>query len=119
MKRLLARLVASNLNAARTYSSRANRKLAIAEFGDPKAVLKLQNGSVGSPKEDEILIQMLIASINPADINTVQGTYPIKPTLPGVPGHEGVGEVLEVGPNASGVKPGKFEEHYSSQIPSI
>lgn len=40
---------------------------------------------------------MLVASINPADINTIQGTYPVKPELPGVPGHEGVGKIVEVG----------------------
>ncbi len=36
--------------------------------------------------------------INPSDVNTVQGKYPIAPPLPGgVPGHEGVAEVVAVG----------------------
>lgn len=36
--------------------------------------------------------------INPSDVNTVQGKYPIGPPLPGgVPGHEGVAEVVAVG----------------------
>lgn len=43
------------------------------------------------------------APINPSDINTVQGKYPLSPPLPGVPGHEGVGEVTAVGPQASGL----------------
>lgn len=38
------------------------------------------------------------APINPSDINTVQGKYPLKPTLPGVPGHEGLGQVTALGP---------------------
>ncbi len=38
------------------------------------------------------------APINPSDINTVQGKYPLQPQLPGgVPGHEGVGRVEVVG----------------------
>jgi NADPH:quinone reductase-like Zn-dependent oxidoreductase len=37
------------------------------------------------------------APINPSDINTVQGKYPLQPSLPGVPGHEGVGKVVKVG----------------------
>ena len=39
------------------------------------------------------------APINPADINQVQGTYGIRPTLPAVPGNEGVGVVKAVGSN--------------------
>ena len=38
------------------------------------------------------------APINPSDINTIEGKYPLKPELPGVPGHEGVGVVEAVGP---------------------
>ncbi len=38
------------------------------------------------------------APINPSDINTIEGKYPIRPELPGVPGHEGVGVVEAVGP---------------------
>lgn len=34
--------------------------------------------------------------INPSDVNTVQGKYPIQPTN-GIPGHEGVGRVIERG----------------------
>jgi hypothetical protein len=40
---------------------------------------------------------VLQAPINPSDINTVQGKYPLQPSLPGVPGHEGVGKVVKVG----------------------
>lgn len=35
--------------------------------------------------------------INPSDINAIQGTYPLKPSLPAIGGNEGVAEVLEVG----------------------
>lgn len=40
---------------------------------------------------------MLVAPINPADINQIQGVYALKPALPAVGGNEGVGEVTEVG----------------------
>lgn len=44
----------------------------------------------------QIVVKMLASSVNPADINTVQGTYPMKPTkLPAVPGNEGVGMVIK------------------------
>ncbi|MEW5302845.1 MAG: hypothetical protein WDW36_005588 [Sanguina aurantia] len=37
-----------------------------------------------------------MSPINPSDVNTVQGKYPIQPTN-GIPGHEGVGRVVERG----------------------
>jgi trans-2-enoyl-CoA reductase len=47
-----------------------------------------------------------LAPVNPADINTVQGVYPIKPSLPGTPGSEGIAEVIAVGPEAKNLKLG-------------
>lgn len=40
---------------------------------------------------------MLAAPVHPADMNTIQGVYPIKPPLPAIGGGEGVGKVLEIG----------------------
>lgn len=42
------------------------------------------------------------APINPSDINTVQGKYPLVPPLPGaIPGHEGVAQVVRSGSKVS------------------
>jgi trans-2-enoyl-CoA reductase len=49
---------------------------------------------------------MLAAPINPADINTIQGVYAVKPPLPSIPGNEGVGEVISVGTKVTGLKKG-------------
>ena len=38
-------------------------------------------------------MRLLAAPINPADLNTVEGTYGVKPPLPAVPGVEGCGVV--------------------------
>jgi trans-2-enoyl-CoA reductase len=40
---------------------------------------------------------MSAAPINPADLNAIEGKYPIKATLPATPGMEGAGVVVEVG----------------------
>ena len=65
--------------------------------GEPIDVLQLRNVEVPGPEEGQLLLRFLQAPINPSDINTVQGKYPIKPQLPATPGHEGVAEVLAVG----------------------
>ena len=44
--------------------------------------------------------------MNPADLNTVEGVYPLRPRLehgPVVGGSEGVGRVAEVGPDVHGL----------------
>jgi trans-2-enoyl-CoA reductase len=51
---------------------------------------------------------MLAAPINPADLNTIEGVYPIRPQLPAVPGSEGVGTVVDVGDQVSHVKVGDW-----------
>lgn len=51
---------------------------------------------------------MLMAPINPSDINMVEGTYFIRPKLPAVVGNEGVGEVMEVGAGVKNLKPGDW-----------
>lgn len=49
---------------------------------------------------------MIVAPVNPADINTIQGVYPVKPPLPSIGGFEGVGDVLAVGSAVKNLIPG-------------
>lgn len=46
--------------------------------------------------ENEVLVRFTAAPINPADINQIQGVYPVKPSLPGIGGNEGCGIVETV-----------------------
>lgn len=48
------------------------------------------------PGPGKVRVRYLASPVNPADINQVQGVYPIKPSLPAVGGNEMVGEVEEV-----------------------
>ncbi|KAI1379022.1 NAD(P)-binding protein [Hypoxylon crocopeplum] len=86
------------------YGYTQAKSLVFSEYGEPKDVLKLHTHSI-SPTlpSSSLLLRTLAAPINPADVNTVQGTYGAKPsfdTLLGtpepsvVPGNEGVFEVV-------------------------
>jgi len=66
-------------------------------------VLRLRPSQLPDLKDDEVLLRMLAAPINPADPNFIAGTYGIKPHLPATPGIEGVGEVAQVGKIAAQV----------------
>ncbi|XP_058115780.1 enoyl-[acyl-carrier-protein] reductase, mitochondrial-like [Anopheles ziemanni] len=83
-------------SATRNMSVMA-KVLRYGEYGEPAKVLRLQEETISDPKDDEVLIKTLGAPINPADINTIQGKYPVKPVFPAVGGNECVGEVVAIG----------------------
>jgi mitochondrial enoyl-[acyl-carrier protein] reductase / trans-2-enoyl-CoA reductase len=47
--------------------------LRYSDYGDPIRVLKLTTENVEAPQKDNLLVKILQAPINPADINTIQG----------------------------------------------
>lgn len=85
--------------AKRSFSG-IGTKLVYNEYGDPEKVVVQQEDIIPKLKGKQVLVRMLAAPVNPADINTIQGVYAVKPELPGIPGNEGVGEVLEIGKEA-------------------
>ncbi|KAI4496689.1 hypothetical protein M0804_000499 [Polistes exclamans] len=73
------------------------KSLLYKEYGDPVDVLQVTNTTINKPDGCQVAVKWLLAPVNPADINTIQGKYPSKPSLPAVPGNEGVGEIIDVG----------------------
>jgi trans-2-enoyl-CoA reductase len=65
------------------------------QFGKPIEVLRLEEVDLPPLGEGEVRLKMLAAPVNPADLNLIEGTYGMKPSLPTVPGIEGCGEVVE------------------------
>lgn len=55
----------------------------------------------------EVLVSVLAAPINPSDVLTLTGQYGMLPPLPAVGGNEGVGRVVELGPNVEGLQVGQ------------
>src|SRR3979409_1479940 len=73
-------------------------KAAIYEtHGNPAEVLRVVECPWPQPAPDEVIVKMSAAPINPADLNSIEGKYAIKPALPATPGMEGAGVVMEVG----------------------
>lgn len=84
-------------------------KLVYSEYGDPIKVVQLEYEAIPEPNSTEVLVQMLMASVNPVDINIIQGVYgPLQLKLPGVPGYEGVGRIVKIG---SDIKKFEVEDH--------
>lgn len=69
------------------------KQLVFRQTGKPAEVLELQHFTPAAPQAGEVLVRIHAAPINPADLNTIEGTYGVKPPLPAVPGIEGCGVV--------------------------
>jgi len=67
--------------------------------GKPTEVLRVETQPWPKPAPDEVVVEMRTAPINPADLNAIEGKYPLRPTLPATPGFEGAGVVCELGAN--------------------
>lgn len=76
-------------------STRLCKNLVFEAFGKPNEVLRLESDTFisSAPDDGEVLVRILAAPINPADLNTIEGTYGVKPSLPATPGIEGCGVV--------------------------
>ncbi|XP_019844906.2 enoyl-[acyl-carrier-protein] reductase, mitochondrial-like [Bactrocera dorsalis] len=83
------------------------QSLQYCDYGEPADVLQLVELDLSEPKDNEVLVRLLAAPINPSDINTIQGKYPVKLPLPAIAGNEGVGEVLRAGANVQKLKRGQ------------
>jgi trans-2-enoyl-CoA reductase len=74
-------------------STDAATRLIFRQTGKPADVLETQAFSPRPPQSGEVLAQILAAPVNPADLNTIEGTYGVKLELPATPGIEGCGVV--------------------------
>ncbi|HEX4630717.1 MAG TPA: 2-enoyl thioester reductase domain-containing protein [Chthoniobacterales bacterium] len=73
-------------------------KAAVYEtHGNPADVLRVVDLRQPEPAANEAVVRISAAPINPADLNGIEGKYPIKAPLPAIPGMEGAGSVIEVG----------------------
>lgn len=61
----------------RPMSTICSTFLKYSELGDPLQVLHKCTEPVGPIKSTEVLIKTLVAPINPADINMIQGMMPL------------------------------------------
>jgi trans-2-enoyl-CoA reductase len=69
--------------------------------GNPADVLRVESRSWPTPAQGEAVVKMRGAPINPADLNQIEGKYPIRPDLPATPGFEGAGIVVDLGANVT------------------
>lgn len=86
-----------------------NKSISAAVYethGNPADVLRIESQPWPTPAQSEAVVKMSEAPINPADLNQIEGKYPIRPDLPATPGFEGAGVVADLGANVTTVAVG-------------
>lgn len=76
----------------------------VTGFGEP---LELQERPIPKPGPFEVLIRMEASGLCHTDIHAWRGDWPVKPSPPFVPGHEGVGIIEGVGSQVTRVAEGQ------------
>lgn len=75
----------------------------VHEFGKP---LVIEDVPVPEVPDGQILVKVVASGVCHTDLHAASGDWPVKPTLPFIPGHEGVGHVARVGRGVKLVKEG-------------
>jgi NADPH:quinone reductase-like Zn-dependent oxidoreductase len=83
------------------------KQVLLDAYGVPEEVARCAEvPDVGPPGAGEVVFDVLLFPINPADIWFCRGAYRLKPPLPATPGAECIGRVTAVGADVSHVKAG-------------
>jgi len=75
----------------------------VHEFGQP---LRIEEVPVPAVAPGSILVKVAASGVCHTDLHAADGDWPVKPSLPFIPGHEGVGYVAAVGTGVNTVKEG-------------
>ncbi len=75
----------------------------VTAFGLP---LELQELPVPTPGPGQVLVKTEACGVCHTDVHAADGDWPLKPGLPFIPGHEGIGIVVALGAGVTAVKEG-------------
>jgi alcohol dehydrogenase, propanol-preferring len=76
----------------------------VREFGKP---LVLEDRPIPRPGPGQVTIRMEASGLCHTDIHAANGDWPVKPTPPFVPGHEGVGTIVSLGAGVTSLQEGQ------------
>ena len=75
----------------------------VEKFGEPLVVREVP---IPKPGPGQALVEIFASGVCHTDLHAADGDWPVKPTLPFTPGHEGAGTVVELGPGVTHLKVG-------------
>jgi propanol-preferring alcohol dehydrogenase len=72
-------------------------------FHEPLAIEELP---IPTPGAGQVLVRVVASGVCHTDLHAADGDWPVKPKLPFIPGHEGVGYIAALGPGVTALKEG-------------
>ena len=75
----------------------------VRAFGKP---LEIAEVPIPMPGPGEVLVKIVATGICHTDLHAADGDWPVKPTPPFIPGHEGAGFVAALGPGVTNLREG-------------
>jgi alcohol dehydrogenase, propanol-preferring len=75
----------------------------VRTFGKP---LTIEQVPIPTPRAGEVLVKIRATGVCHTDLHAAEGDWPIKPSPPFIPGHEGAGVVAAVGAGVKSLKEG-------------
>ncbi|EXJ92907.1 mitochondrial trans-2-enoyl-CoA reductase [Capronia epimyces CBS 606.96] len=113
----LSRYAVGSRRTISSYGYTQAKALVYSKYGEPQDVLSLHRHSISPAAGTSVVLRTLVAPINPADVNQIQGVYPAKPEMTialgtsepsAVAGNEGVAEVISTGSGVKDLKRGDW-----------
>ncbi len=83
------------------------KHLVLTQFGAPSESVTLRDDRDPAPGPRDVLVRMEAAAVNPSDLLLLRGRYFARPEPPAPVGGEGVGIVVDAGPQADQALLGK------------
>jgi propanol-preferring alcohol dehydrogenase len=75
----------------------------VRSFGKP---LTIEEVAIPTPGPGEVLVRIVATGVCHTDLHAADGDWPVKPTPPFIPGHEGAGIVAALGAGVTSLKEG-------------
>jgi len=75
----------------------------VHKFGEP---LVIEDVPIPTPGPGQIVVKVAASGVCHTDLHAADGDWPVKPKLPLIPGHEGVGPVAALGAGVTDIKEG-------------
>lgn len=70
------------------------RAAVVRRFDQP---LDVTHVPIPSPEPGQVLVRMEATGVCHTDLHAARGDWPVKPSTPFIPGHEGIGRIVELG----------------------
>lgn len=88
---------------SKSATTKTMKAAVVRALGQP---LSIEEMAVPTPGRGEVLIKVLASGVCHTDLHAAEGDWPIKPSPPFIPGHEGTGVVAAVGDGVTTLREG-------------